>query len=200
LTSFGPGRTIAVWAPQSGGSGFALFLVAAAAGGGAAVLGLRPSTRRWAGAALAVTLVCAAVGVASIARRYPSQQATDPVSAWAASVPTTSIGAWTGDVAVLYGAHAHNHVVVLARVAGGAAVPLDTCQGWKEALVAGHFPYTAVIAGTAWARWLRADPAFRAVAHDAGTTVFQIVGPPAVGCPGQTNAGADFWLAPGFGI
>lgn len=49
-------------------------------------------------------------------------------------------------------------------------------------------------------RWLAADPAFRRVAHDASTTVYQVVGRPDVAWPGQSNRGADFWLASGFGI
>jgi len=200
LTSIGPGRNIAIWAPQIGGPGFDLLVVAAVVGGMAVLAWRQPSLRRWAPPVLAVGVLIAVVGVAVVAGRYRTTKATDPVARWASQVRSASIAAWTSDIGDLYGAHARNHVVVLARVVDGAAVPVDTCQGWKRAVVAGHFQYTAVIAGTAWARWLKADPAFRIVAKDPASIVFQVVGPPDVSCAGQVNTGADFWLAPGFGI
>jgi hypothetical protein len=146
---------------------------------------------------MVVAALVAVGGVVAVAGRYPSGRATDPVVRWASRVPTTSVGAWIGNIGDLYGPHAENRVEVLARLDGGAAVPVDTCQGWKQAVVGGHFQYTAVIAGTAWARWLNGDPAFQVVARDVGATVFRVVGTPDVSCAGQVNTNADFWLAPG---
>ncbi|HEX3541304.1 MAG TPA: hypothetical protein VHT75_12800 [Acidimicrobiales bacterium] len=197
LTSFGPGRSIAVWFPEVGGHRFLLLAGAAAAGGAAA---LASSRRRFQSALrplVALTAAATLVGLVAIAGQTPSHEAGDEVVQWAAQGPPTSVAAWIANIADLYGPHARNRVTVVAALDHGAAVPVDTCQGWKQAVVAGHFPYTAVIAGTAWARWLRADPAFAPVAKDAGTTVFRVVGAPDLACAGQTNSGADFWVVPG---
>ncbi|MGH9123417.1 MAG: hypothetical protein ACRDZ8_01665 [Acidimicrobiales bacterium] len=200
LTSIGPGQRIAVWAPQVGGRDFLVMTAAAAVGVAAVAVGLSAGRERLGAAVAAVALIVGVAGAAAAAERYPRRSTTDAVVTWAAHTPAASIGAWNADIADLYGPHARNRVTVLARLDDGGAVPIDTCQGWKQAIVAGHYQYSAVISGTAWMRWLDADPAFRRVAHDAATTVYQVVGPPDVSCPGQSNAGADFWLAPGYGI
>jgi hypothetical protein len=200
LTSIGTGQKIAVWAPQIGGGDFSLLLVAAGVAGVGAVVWLLPGGRRWALVAAGLAALLAVIGAATIARTVRSRRATDAVDHWAASVPTSTIGAWVGNIADLYGPHARNRVTVLARTVDGGAVPIDSCQSWKEAVIAGGYQYTAVIAGSAWANWSNADPAFRRVAHDLATTVYQVVGTPDLACPGQTNFGADFWLAPGYGI
>jgi hypothetical protein len=205
-TSIDLGRTIAIWAPETGGRAFDLLVVVAAAGGVAALLWLgpwrrpvRPAALTAPAAAVAVAMaVMTAIAISSIANRYPRRQATDPVAAWASRVPASSIAAWIGNIGDLYGPHAENRVTVMARLDHGAAVPIDTCQGWKQAVVDGRFQYTVVIPGTAWVRWLKADPAFHFVIKDVAASVFQVVGKPDLTCTGQVNSDADFWLAPGF--
>lgn len=200
LTGIGTGQKIALWAPQIGGGDFSLLLVAAGVAGVGAVVWLQPGGRRRVFVAAGLAAVLTLIGGIFIARTVPSRRATDTVDHWAASVPASTIGAFIGNIADLYGPHARNRVTVLARTGDAGAVPIDTCQGWKEAVIAGGYQYTAVIAGSAWARWSNADPAFRRVAHDWATTVYQVVGIPDVACPGETNSGADFWLAPGYGL
>ncbi len=200
LTSISRGRGIAVWSTEMGGPGFYLLVAAAVAGGVVGLAWLRPSLRGWATPVAGGAALVALVGVAVIAGRYPTRRATDPVVRWAGEVQGASIGAWITNIADLYGPHAANRVVVMNRLDHGAAGALDTCQGWKQAVLDGHFQYTAVIANTAWTRWLNADPAFRVVTADRGAVVFQVVGRPDVSCPGQDNSDADFWLKPARGI
>ncbi len=198
-TSIGPGRRIAVWSPEMGGPGFVLLMVAALAATAVALAWSRPPLRRLAGAAALGVAVTSVVALAVIAGRYRSRQMTDPVVHWAASVRRARLAAWVTDPGDLFGPHANNRVTVMNRVVDGAAVPLGSCEGWKRAVLDGHFGYTAVNSGTAQARWLRADPAFRIVADETvgeslddlvnlrryGALVFQVVGRPDVGCPGQ---------------
>lgn len=203
------GRGISVWAPEIGGPGFALLLAAAGVGTMVSLVWWHPSLGRLkrplavAGSALAL------VAVPVIADRYPLRRSTDPVANWAASVHDAHIAAWNANVGDLYGRQAQNQVAILSRLLEGAAVPIDTCPTWMRALRDGHFQYTAVIGTSAWSRWLGADPAFRLVADELvgatrdelntarrfDTKVFQIVGTPDVGCPGQVDTGADFWRA-----
>ncbi len=201
FTSISRGQEITFWAPELGGPWFALLLVAMILGGALAFAwfrqSLRKSARPWAVATIA-TLV---IALALIAGRYPSRSSTDPVAKWAASVHNARIGEWTADVSDLYGPREQNRVTIISQLRDGAAIPLDTCLGWKRALRDGHYGYAAAIADTAWSRWLEADPAFRLVAnelagatnedaarlHRYNTLVFQIVGDPDVSCPGRVD-------------
>ncbi|MDQ1412882.1 MAG: hypothetical protein QOE07_1470 [Acidimicrobiaceae bacterium] len=198
-TSISRGRTIATWSPELGGGGFALLLVATVVGAAVVLARSQPSLRRLAEPAAVAAVAIAVIAVALIAQRYPSRQTTDPVVNWAATVHHARIAEWTGNIADLYGPRAQNRVEILSQLVDGAAEPIAGCPAWKRAVRDAHVEYTAVIAGTTWSHWLRADPAFRLVADElTGATkeelrnlrrynilVFQVVGDPDVTCPGQ---------------
>ncbi|HEX3426128.1 MAG TPA: hypothetical protein VHT30_08345 [Acidimicrobiales bacterium] len=134
----------------------------------------------------AVALVAVVLGVAVVARRYPSQEKTDPVEAWADRVSGVRLAAWVPDVALLYGRGGTNRVVTLTQLAQHAPIPLSSCPAWKEAVTIGRFGYSAVLPGTVWKQWLAHDPAFRLVVSDPVVAVYQVVGQPDISCPGQT--------------
>ncbi len=200
-TGIGRGQGITRWSPELGGPWFALLLVAAALGGLVVLAWSHPSLRRLAGPGAAVMTVIGVIAVALIAGRYPSRRSSDPVVHWAATVHDARIAEWTLNVGDLYGPHEQNHVAIISRLTDGAAMPLDTCSGWKRALRDGHFKYAAAIANSPWSDWLAADPAFRLVANELvgatpeelnndrryTTVVFQIVGDPDLNCPGQVE-------------
>ena len=200
-TGIGRGQAINVWSPELGGPWFALLLVATVLVGAAVFAWLRPSLHGLARPGAVVTTAVVAIAVALIAGRYPSRRSTDPVAQWAASVHNVRIAEWSLNVGDLYGPHEQNQVAIISRLMDGAAVPLDTCSGWKRALRDGHYEYAAVIANSPWYHWLAADGAFRLVANELvgatseelnndrrGTTVvFQIVSDPDVSCAGQVE-------------
>lgn len=171
-TGIGRGRGIAYWSPEVGGLGLALLLGAAVVGAAVCVARLRPSLRvfAWPGTVLAAVIAVAAVAV--IVSRYPARRTTDPVLRWAATTHKARIVLWVGDVpdlinlGNLYGPQARNRVVDMNRLVDGAAVPIDSCVGLKQAVRDGHFEYTAVTSGTPGFGWLQADPAFRIVADE----------------------------------
>jgi hypothetical protein len=182
-TGVRPGQRIAFWSPEIGGASFGWLLGAAGVAGAAVVLARWPGARRGAAVAGAGAAVMAVVGVALVAHRYPSGPATDPVQKWAAHVGGTRVAAYVPDIALLYGPGSPNRVVTLTRLAAHAPVPLDSCPAWMAAIIAGHYPYSAVIPLTPWHLWLASDPAFKVVAHDQLAAVFQVVGVPDVNCP-----------------
>jgi hypothetical protein len=207
-TGISRGRSIAIWSPEMGGAGFDLLLVATAAAGVAALAwyypsaghpSVRNSQRRMAKVTAVLACAVVLVAVAVVAGRYPRRQVTDPVAYWAATAGSAHIAEWTADVADLYGPNERNHVDIMSRLVDGAAEPIVTCKAWKQALRDTHAEYAAVLAHTVWSRWLRADPAFLAVADELDgatpeelrnfrrydTVVFQIVGVPDMNCPGQ---------------
>ena len=181
-TGVDAGRRIAFWSPEIGGLGLLVLLVATLTAAAAAWAWTRPGRRPWAMAGAAATAVVVAVGAVMVARHYPSLPSTDPVERWAASVPGVRIAAWVPDIAWLYGPGSRNRVVTLTRLADHAPVALDSCPAWMQAVVQGHFPYSAVIPGTVWYRWLTSDPAFQLVAQNDLAAVFRVVGRPDIGC------------------
>lgn len=200
LTGLKTGEHISFWSPQMGAGGFWVLVAGGAVAAAAVVLGrltpapaVRPVARptrspsRVAAAGLAaVALMVCLVGVAVVARRYPSQDKTDPVEAWADRVSGVRLAAWVPDVALLYGRGGANRVVTLTQLAQHAPIPLSSCPAWKEVVAVGRFRYSAVLPGTVWNQWLADDPAFRLVVKDPIVAVYQVVGQPDVSCPGQT--------------
>lgn len=184
-TAIRPGQRIAFWSPQMGAAGFDC-LVAAAIVGAVAVLMTRwPAARSGARAVMALAALVAVVGAVIAARRYPSQEATDPVERWAAQVHDATVAAWVPDIALLYGPGSTNRVLTLTELSQHAPVPLGSCRDWMEIVIVGHFGYSAAIPGTMWNHWLASDPAFKLVAADELAAVYQVVGQPNINCPGQ---------------
>ena len=184
VTGLPAGQRIAFWAPSIGGSAFALLVVAAAAGGGVAWMAVRPGLRPWARAGSAATAALVLVGVGVIVAHHPSAEA-DPIRRWAAREQPTRIAGWVPEIALLYGPGAPNRAVTLSRLEGRAPVALDSCPAWMQALIDGAYPFTGVIPGTQWQRWLEADPAFELVAQrDGHAAIYRITGRPDLTCPG----------------
>lgn len=178
------GQRIAFWAPGIGGGAFALLVAASLLGGLVVWLARRRELLPWARAAAGMAVAVAAVGVAVIVRHHPPADA-DPIRRWAADARPTRIAGWVPEVALLYGPGVANRAVTLTRLADGAPVPLDSCPDWMEALRQGGFPFTGVIPGTMWQRWLAADPAFQLVAQREGhAAIYRVAGPPDPACPG----------------
>ncbi len=177
-TGIRPGQRIAFWSPEIGSGGFGWLLGAAVAAAVAMGLARWPAARR---VVVAVAAVAAVVGVALVARRYPSQ-GRDPVLDWAAHVRGARVAAWVPDIALLYGPGSPNRVDTLTQPAGHAPVPLSSCPAWMATVIAGHYNYSAAIPLTEWHRWLASDPAFKVVAQDPLAVVFQVVGQPKINC------------------
>lgn len=188
-TSIRPGQRVRVWAPEMGGRGFAVLIAAGLAAGVATWMSTRRAHGRWV-VASAASVVLAVVGVTVIARQSPSLSETDAVQVWAARASPTSIGGWAPPQALLFGPGARNRVITLTRdrsVDGGPVV-LDSCPAWMQALIDGRFPFTSVVTGSVWQRWLDADPAFELVARSDKSlfyplSVYRVGGRPDVGCP-----------------
>ena len=178
------GQRIAFWSPGMGAAGFKVLLAGAVVAAVAAVAVRLPGLR-WVLAAGGAIAAMALVGAVLAARHYPSQPATDPVQRWAARTTGARIAAWVPDVADLYGPGSPNRVVTLYETSDRAPVPLTSCAAWKDVLVLLHFDYTAVVPLTAWNNWMLADPAFKLVARDQFLAVYEVVGQPDLGCPGQ---------------
>lgn len=179
------GQRIPVWAPEIGGRAFTLLVAAGLAGGAVAWMSTRPSLVRWVRPGAGAAAVLAVIGVAVIARQYPRDLETDAVVAWAAREQPTRIAGWVPEVALLYGPGVPNRAVTLTRLEDGAPVPLDSCPAWMQALREGAYPFTGVIPGTKWQRWMDADPAFQLVAKREGrAAVYRVAGVPNPRCPG----------------
>ncbi len=178
------GQRIAFWAPEIGGRSFAILVAAAAGGGVAAWMASRPGLLAWWRAGAAASTALAVVGVAVIVGQHPSAE-SDPLRRWAIREQPTRIAGWVPEVALLYGPGAPNRAVTLTRLADRAPVPLDSCPAWMQALRDGGFPFTGVIPGTQWQRWVEADAAFELVAErDGHGAIYRVVGPPDVSCAG----------------
>jgi hypothetical protein len=169
---------------------------------------LRPSFRPFMVWTVLAATLAGVAGVTMIVGRYPSRSTTEPVVRWAATVRGARIAIWIGNIpdliniGNLYGPEARNDVVILNRVIDGNVIPIESCEGLKQAVVDGHFEYTAASFGTAGYHWLLSDPAFRVVADDTrgastfdldhlrrnNAVVFQLIGQPDIDCPGQASA------------
>ena len=188
-TGIRPGQRVRVWAPEIGGTRFALLVGAAAAGAFVAWMSTRPRLVRWVRPSAAATGAIAAVGLLMVAGQYPRLVETDAVQRWAAEAAPTRIGGWVPE-GLLYGPGARNRVVTLTRDRSpdGGPVAIDTCPGWMQALRDGRFPFTAVVTTSQWQGWLDADPAFELVARNDvrsfyPVSVYRVREPPDPNCP-----------------